>query len=61
MRGVVLAVALSLAGCFTPEPKDPSSALDKCAAEARAAYQTGDSVEEAMRKFEECKRREGIE
>lgn len=61
MRRAILGAALLLSGCFGfPDPNDPHDALARCEVEARAAYQTGDSVEEAMRKFEACKRREGL-
>lgn len=53
---------LVLVGCGTfLEAKDPQSALEKCAAEARAEYYVGESsVEDAMAVFEACKKREGL-
>ena len=61
MKALVLVFALTLAGCGTfLEAKDPQSALEKCAAEARAEHFVGESsVEDAMAVFHACMKREG--
>jgi hypothetical protein len=54
--------AVLLSGCYSlgPAPNDPTSALDKCDDEAHAAFDQGKSVEESMRVYNACKKREGI-
>jgi hypothetical protein len=61
--GFVAMLCLCLAACFgMPEAKDPrDEALDDCIAKARADYYVGEmSVEEALARFEACKRDAGI-
>lgn len=68
-RALVLVVVpvlfgYSLGACLTgcQDVRDPSDALTKCRAEARAAHFVGKkSVEEAFAVYEACKRREGAE
>ncbi len=57
-----LCLCLSLAGCFEfLGPIEPSTALEKCRTDARAAYYVGEaSVEEALAIYEACKKDAGI-
>ena len=49
-------------GCWGAmvEAQDPSTALEKCRNEARAAYFDGGSVERSLDIYERCKAREGV-
>lgn len=66
IRGLVLLACLSgSSGCWLgPDARDASSVdekLSKCRTEARADYYVGQrSVEESLKAYEDCKKREGL-
>jgi len=64
-RLVLLACLAGSSGCWLgPDVRDASSVdekLAKCRTEARAEYYVGQAtVEESLRVYEDCKRREGL-
>lgn len=63
MKALAWSAALCALGCTpTPPAKDPTTALiEKCTAEARAEhYVGGKSVDEAMRAYDACIARGGL-
>ncbi len=62
MRALLIASLLCV-GCTVaaPDPQDPTSVLEHCAGEARAAYYVGGvSEEEAMAIYDRCLARGGV-